>query len=159
MAPVATELQMENTFFNVTSEKAHSGKKSIKIALTPETSKKWQKKPGKPDSPNALWLHYSFAPTKKVTPLWGKKVVFSCWVFVEKGAFNANLLCRGYKRNGDVERLIEETLFCDQVGKWVQLKAEGQGEQGVIKADVRLQLDCPGNYTVYLDDFYYGPGN
>src|SRR5437667_7232400 len=57
-APVAPELMLENTYFNVVTDKAHGGTKSIRIALTPESSQKWLLNPGKTGY-ESLWLHYS----------------------------------------------------------------------------------------------------
>jgi hypothetical protein len=156
-APVSKEVG-ENTFFNVTTEKAHEGKKSIKIALTPETSQKWLAAPGKPGF-DALWFHHSFkqGDKKAIAACSGAKVVFKCWAFVEKGSFSAKVKVRASSPD-DNEPVIDGVLEPSETGKWTECKLEGEGRAGLTRvSDVRMEIDCPGDFVVYLDDFYLGP--
>jgi hypothetical protein len=154
-APVAKELKLENTYFRYSTDKAHGGNKSIRIELTPETSQKWLANPGKPGFDN-LWLHYTTKNKKALSLLAAEKVVFSVWVYVEKGTFTAKVLCRVHAVEG-AEPIIDGVIQPDKTGEWVECRLEGQGVAGVTWADVRFDIECPGDFVVYLDDFYYGP--
>jgi hypothetical protein len=157
-APVAEPLQAKNTFFTVVSNKTHSGTRAICIALTPETRELWKENPAKPDT-TAMFLHYKLRPSPKqdYTALAADKVVFSVWVYVERGAFKAQFRARAKKGKDLAPDLIRGTINVTERGKWVPVKLEGRGAEGLTSADIRLEMESEGNFEVYLDDFFFGP--
>lgn len=157
-APVAAELMEKNTFFTVVSNQTHDGKRAIRIELTPESRELWKAHPAKPDT-TTMFLHYKLRPAPKqdYAPLASDKVVFSVWVYVEKGAFKAQFRARARKDKQNLPDLIRGTLAVTERGKWVQVKLEGRGAEGLTNADIRLEMESEGNFEVYLDDFYFGP--
>jgi hypothetical protein len=150
--PISPELAAENTYLTVTTEKAHSGKKSIKVALTNDTAEKWLAHPAKGPEFTPLYLHYPISPKRDVSSLSADTVIFSVWIFVEKGDFSAKFIARS---SGGV--LISGDVSPSDTGKWVQVKLDGQGKAGIKRSDIRLEIECKGEFTAYLDDFYYGP--
>jgi hypothetical protein len=157
-APVAAELMEKNTFFTVVSNPTHDGKRAIRIELTPESRELWKANPAKPDT-TTMFLHYKLrhAPKQDYSPLASEKLVFSAWVYVEKGAFKAQFRARARKGKESLPDLIRGTLSVTERGKWVQVKLEGRGAEGITSADIRLEMESEGNFEVYLDDFYFGP--
>jgi hypothetical protein len=151
-------LRDKNTYFNFTTEKARSGKKSLKIELTPESAQRWQQFPAKDDS-DSLFLHYSLSPKTNLNPLAAKKVVLSMWVYVEKGGFLAQLRCRVSRADMSVPDIIRGELMVEEQGKWVQVKLEGKGLPNLTRANLRLEFEPRGNFLVYVDDVYFGPAD
>jgi hypothetical protein len=155
---VHPNLRNQNTYFTVTTEKARSGKKSLRLELTPESAQRWQQFPAKDDT-DSLFLHYSLSPKTNLTPLAAKKVVLSMWVYVEKGGFLAQLRCRVSRADSSVPDIIRGELMVEEQGKWVQVKLEGKGLPNLTRANFRLEFEPRGNFLVYVDDVYFGPAD
>lgn len=163
-APIHDKIKTQNTFITISPDKPHTGLKSLKVEVTPETSKVWLANPVLPDFAHALTFRATFF-NFDWDKLFNKRVKLSFWAYLESGSSKG---ARVMLRKWDEENIIEKNLISIDIkplpGQWIEYKGEetlipvGNNSSGKsTKYDILGTFDVRNApVKIYFDDFYFG---